>query len=273
MDAAFGNVCRSYRIFPVGQRHYFGAGKTFCELADCRFDSFSYLRTVAAYFCKIEPKELLPKAWHVWLLSIQAVSSGIIALLLIFCPMEEAYRDIFEGAMVCLICPTATAAAVITGKLGGSASTLTTYTLLSNVLAAIAVPLVFPLVEPHADITFVVAFLKILSKVFPLLLAPFFIALLFRYYIPSVHRLLSKYHGVAFYLWAVALTIVTGQTVRSLVTAAADVSIEIMIALAGLATCCLQFYFGKELAVLIMTESARGRLWDRRIRCLPFGWQ
>ena len=195
-------------------------------------------------FCKIEPKELLPKAWHVWLLSIQAVSSGIIALLLIFCPMEEAYRDIFEGAMVC---PTATAAAVITGKLGGSASTLTTYTLLSNVLAAIAVPLVFPLVEPHADITFVVAFLKILSKVFPLLLAPFFIALLFRYYIPSVHRLLSKYHGVAFYLWAVALTIVTGQTVRSLVTAAADVSIEIMIALAGLATCCLQFYFGKRI--------------------------
>ena len=183
-------------------------------------------------FCKIEPKELLPKAWHVWLLSIQAVSSGIIALLLIFCPMEEAYRDIFEGAMVCLICPTATAAAVITGKLGGSASTLTTYTLLSNVLAAI---------------TFVVAFLKILSKVFPLLLAPFFIALLFRYYIPSVHRLLSKYHGVAFYLWAVALTIVTGQTVRSLVTAAADVSIEIMIALAGLATCCLQFYFGKRI--------------------------
>ena len=197
-------------------------------------------------FCKIEPKELLPKAWHVWLLSIQAVSSGIIALLLIFCPMEEAYRDIFEGAMVCLICPTATAA-VMTGKLGGSASTLTTYTLLSNVLAAIAVPLVFPLVEPHADITFVVAFLKILSKVFPLLLAPFFIALLFRYYIPSVHRLLSKYHGVAFYLWAVALTIVTGQTVRSLVTAAADVSIEIMIALAGLATCCLQFYFGKRI--------------------------
>ena len=197
-------------------------------------------------FCKIEPKELLPKAWHVWLLSIQAVSSGIIALLLIFCPMEEAYRDIFEGAMVCLICPTATAAAVITGKLGGSASTLTTYTLLSKVLAAIAVPLVFPLVEPHADITFVVAFLKILSKVFPLLLAPFFIALLFRYYIPSVHRLLSKYHGVAFYFW-VALTIVTGQTVRSLVTAAADVSIEIMIALAGLATCCLQFYFGKRI--------------------------
>lgn len=44
--------------------------------------------------------------------------------------MREEYRDVFEGAMVCLICPIATAAAVITGKLGGSASSLTTYTLL-----------------------------------------------------------------------------------------------------------------------------------------------
>lgn len=198
-------------------------------------------------FCKIEPKELIPKPWHGWLLSIQTVSCIAIAFLLIFCPLNEAYREVFEGAMVCLICPTATAAAVITGKLGGSASTLTTYTLLSNILAAITVPLVFPLVEPHADITFFIAFLKILSKVFPLLLCPFFLALFLRYCIPSLHRLLLKYHGVAFYLWAVALIIVTGQTVRSLVNSTADVSVEILIALAGLITCCLQFFLGKNI--------------------------
>lgn len=149
--------------------------------------------------------------------------------------------------MVCLICPTATAAAVITGKLGGSASSLTTYTLLSNILAAIAVPLVFPLVEPHTDVTFGIAFLKILSKVFPLLLAPFFIALLFRYYIPRFHKFLLKYHTSAFYLWAIALTIVMGQTTRSLVNSTADVTVEMLIAFAGLVTCCLQFYFGKRI--------------------------
>ena len=198
-------------------------------------------------FCKIEPKELVPRAWHGWLLSIQAVSCGIIALLLIFCPMNESNKDIFEAAMVCLICPTATAAAVITGKLGGSASSLTTYTLLSNILAAIAVPLVFPLVEPHADVTFMVAFLKILSKVFPLLLAPFFLALFLRYCVPRVHRVLLNYHTLAFYLWAVALTIVMGQTTRSLVNSTADVSVEVMIAFAGLVTCCLQFYLGKRI--------------------------
>lgn len=77
-------------------------------------------------------------------------------------------------AMVCLICPTATAAAVITGKLGGSASSLTTYTLLSNLLAAIVVPLVFPLVEPHAEITFFAAFLKIFRKSLPIAVIPVF---------------------------------------------------------------------------------------------------
>lgn len=105
-------------------------------------------------FFKVEVHELKPKSWHGWLLLFQTVSCLIVAVLLVCCPMEEVYREVFEGAMVCLICPTATAAAVITGKLGGSASSLTTYTLLSNLLAAVAVPLVFPLVEPHADITF-----------------------------------------------------------------------------------------------------------------------
>src|SRR5574344_1029786 len=163
-------------------------------------------------FCKVEPKELFPRRWHLWLLLIQIFFSGIVAMILLFADLTYEYKIVFQAAIVCLICPTATAAAVITGKLGGSASSLTTYTLLSNILAAIAVPLIFPLVEPHTDVTFGIAFLKILSKVFPLLLAPFFIALLFRYYIPRLHKFLLKYHTSAFYLWAVALTIVMGQT-------------------------------------------------------------
>ena len=109
-------------------------------------------------FCKVDWRELMPSPWHGWLL---------LAALLIFVPMGGSYREVFEAAMVCLICPTATAAAVITGKLGGSASSLTTYTLLSNILAAVAVPLIFPLVEPHTDVTFFTAFLKILRKVIP----------------------------------------------------------------------------------------------------------
>lgn len=198
-------------------------------------------------FSKIEVQELKPKSWHGWLLLFQTVSCLTVAVLLVYCPMEETYRDVFEGAMVCLICPTATAAAVITGKLGGSASSLTTYTLLSNLLAAMAVPLIFPLVEPHGNITFIAAFLKILSKVFPLLLFPFFLAWFLRAFVPKIHHFLLGCRDAAFYLWAVALAIVSGQTVRSLVNSDAPILVEVLIALAGLITCCIQFYLGKRI--------------------------
>lgn len=198
-------------------------------------------------FCKVEVRDLKPKAWHGWLLLFQTCSCVALAALLVCCPMNEVYREIFEGAMVCLICPTATAAAVITGKLGGSASSLTTYTLLSNLLAAVAVPLVFPMVEPHADISFFAAFLKILSKVFPLLLCPFLLAWFLRVCVPKVHDWLLGFHDAAFYLWGVALAIVSGQTVRSLVNSEAPAYVEWLIAFAGLVTCCVQFYLGKRI--------------------------
>lgn len=198
-------------------------------------------------FCKISVRELMPSPWHGWLLLFQAVSSSAVAAALLWVPMSVEYKEVFEGAMVCLICPTATAAAVITGKLGGSASSLTTYTLLSNLLAAIAVPLVFPLVEPHVEITFLTAFLKILSKVFPLLLFPFILAYLLRRFIPSVHRFLLGLHDMAFYLWAVALAIVTGQTVKSLVNSEAGIYIQVLIALGGLITCIIQFCLGRRI--------------------------
>lgn len=198
-------------------------------------------------FCKISPRELIPSPWHGWLLLFQAVSSSALAAVLLWIPMSVEYKEVFEGAMVCLICPTATAAAVITGKLGGSASSLTTYTLLSNLLAAVAVPLIFPLVEPHANIGFFTAFLMILSKVFPLLLLPFILASFFRKFIPPIHRFLLGFHDMAFYLWAVALAIVTGQTVESLVNSEAEVYVEVLIALGGLIACVLQFYLGRRI--------------------------
>lgn len=198
-------------------------------------------------FCKVEVRDLKPKAWHAWLLLFQLASCLLMAVLLVYCPLDEVYHEVFEAAMVCLICPTATAAAVITGKLGGSASTLTTYTLLSNLLAAVAVPLVFPWVEPHAEISFWVAFLKILGKVFPLLICPFLLAWFLRAFVPRVHAWLTGFHDAAFYLWGVALAIVSGQTVRSLVNSTAPASVEWLIALAGLVTCCLQFYLGKRI--------------------------
>ena len=207
-------------------------------------------------FCKIDLKELKPKRWHLWLLMIQGFSCALAAGVLLLVPMSELNKGVWEGMMVCLICPTATAAAVITGKLGGNAATLTTYTLLSNLLGAMMVPLVFPLVEPHEGLTFWSAFFRILSKVFPLLLAPFFVALFLKHFLRSVHRWLMEHSGMAFYIWAFALALVMGQTARSLLNS--DVSAW-LVALGGLFTCVVQFLFGKRIGSVYHDRISAGQ--------------
>ena len=207
-------------------------------------------------FCKIDWKELKPKRWHLWLLMIQGFSCALTAGVLLCVPMGELSKGFWEGMMVCFICPTATAAAVITGKLGGNAATLTTYTLLSNLLGAVMVPLVFPLVEPHEGLTFWVAFLKILSKVFPLLLAPFFVALFLKHYVRNVHRWLMEHSGMAFYIWAFALALVMGQTARSLINS--DLSAW-LVALGGLFTCAVQFLLGKRIGSVYQDRISAGQ--------------
>ena len=207
-------------------------------------------------FCKIDLKELKPKRWHLWLLMIQVFSCALAAGVLLFVPMSELNKGVWEGMMVCLICPTATAAAVITGKLGGNAATLTTYTLLSNLLGAMMVPLVFPLVEPHEGLTFWSAFFRILSKVFPLLLAPFFVALFLKHFLKSVHCWLMEHSGMAFYIWAFALALVMGQTARSLLNS--DVSAW-LVALGGLFTCVVQFLFGKRIGSVYHDRISAGQ--------------
>lgn len=196
-------------------------------------------------FCKVDPADLVPKIWHLWLLIIQLVGCVAIALLLVLYPMEALWREAGEGMMVCLICPTATAAAVITGKLGGNAASLTTYTLFSNLLAAIVVPLVFPLVEPHEGLTFLSAFLRILGKVFPLLLCPFIFSVFLGRFLPKVHSTLRNMKDAAFYLWAVALSIVMAQTCKSMLSGGATLMENVWIALGALLVCCLQFALGK----------------------------
>ena len=195
-------------------------------------------------FCKVDIKEFKPKTWHLWLLLIQGISCALVAGILLSMPMDELGTGIGQGMMVCLICPTATAAAVITGKLGGNAATLTTYTLFSNLLGAVMVPLVFPLVEPHEGLTFWSAFFRILSKVFPLLLSPLFVALFLKHYVKNVHRWLMEHSGMAFYIWSFALALVMGQTARSLINSDASAW---LVALGGLFTCVVQFLAGKRI--------------------------
>lgn len=202
-------------------------------------------------FCRIPLSEIRFTAMHFWLLALQ-LGGSILAYLLIS-PFNTLLA---EATMVCIIAPTGTAAAVITRKLGGSAASLTSFSILSNLGVAAAVPLLFPLVHPgDGGIGFWGAFFTILQKVFPLVILPFLLAMLLRRFTPALNEKLSNLQEWAFYMWSLALMIVVAKTVNSLVHDPAGGMTAVWLGLIAITASGLQFFVGKQL----------GRFYNERI--------
>ena len=174
-------------------------------------------------------------------------------------PQNADYRVLIEGAMLCLICPTATSAAVVVGKLNGSPANVITYTILVNLLVSLIIPAVVPLVHPQAGVSFVTAFLLIIGKVFPLLLCPLIAAFLVRYLLPKLHERLLKYPDLPFYLWAVALALAIAMTVKTIVHTHLSFVYQFGLAVISLLCCVLQFYFGRKVGKFYNDEITAGQ--------------
>ena len=201
-------------------------------------------------FCRIEPKDLKPHRWHWWLLLIQGglfSLLGFAAWLIMrhFPVSSHSCIVLIESAMLCLICPTATAASVVTRKLGGDMSGITTYIILINLLTAVLVPLIVPIIQPVADLGFWEAFSMIMAKVFPLLITPCLCAWLVRYLLPKVYRWLMKFPDLAFYLWAVGLTLAIAVTTKSVVNSDMKISLLVSMSAVSLLCCVFQFAAGR----------------------------
>jgi BASS family bile acid:Na+ symporter len=147
--------------------------------------------------------------------------------------------------MLCLICPTATAAAVVTRKLGGDVPGITTYIILINILTAVLVPLIVPLIHPIEEIGFWTAFNMIMAKVFPLLIMPCLAAWLVRYLFPRLHRWFLKFPDLAFYIWSFALCLAIAITTKSIVRSDMSLSMLLMMSLISLICCVFQFGMGR----------------------------
>ncbi|KAA6341809.1 hypothetical protein EZS27_010416 [termite gut metagenome] len=205
-------------------------------------------------FCKVSFSELKPTLLHGWLLLIQLVGAPVVYLL--FRQFDEV---IAQAAMICVICPTATSAAVITAKLGGNAASLIAYTLIINVGVAVVVPIMFPLINPQSDVSFWGAAFLILNKVFMLLICPFLTAWFLRRFVPKAHNVLLSLSEWAFYLWAFALVVVTSQVFSSMLANSAEIQVGIPIAFVTLFICCLQFFIGKTLGSVYRDRISAGQ--------------
>lgn len=200
-------------------------------------------------FCKVRISELRITRWHVWLLAFQMLSFIALSLAVAFIPLSDAVRVIIESAMLCLLCPTATAAAVITAKLGGSAASLISYTMAINIMVAVVAPFFLTLAHSATDDSFLDSFLKIMGKVFPLLLSPLLAAELVRHFLPNVHSyIVSRGRNWPFYLWLVALSLAIAVTTRAIVHTTLPMYVMAGIAIVSFLCCVLQFAVGRRVA-------------------------
>ena len=194
-------------------------------------------------FCKISFQNIRFHPAHLWLLLIQLIVS--ISLYYALLPLDAV---IAQGAMLCVLVPTATAAAVITGLLGGNVGFLTAYVLFCNVAIAVTAPIYFSLTGVHSELSFIQSVGYICQKVLPILLLPLIVAIGLRYLTPKIHQAILCIPKLAFYLWVAALIIVTGNTVKLMIQLSnVDYRVEIGLVIVSLILCCLQFLVGRRI--------------------------
>lgn len=198
-------------------------------------------------FLKIDYRKLRLARWHLWV----CVSQMLMVLTLVGCILYFGIGGVnlvlMECILTCVIGPCAAASSVVTAKLGGSLESMTTYTFVSNVLTAIMIPLVFPLVDQQVDMAFGTAFLMIMWKVCVILVVPMALAYLVKRTLPKVQRWLVSVPDLSFYLWGCSLSIVTGITFRNIMNSQASLPLLAAIAVVSFMICVVQFSVGRNI--------------------------
>ena len=189
-------------------------------------------------YCRVDITKMRVTMMHFWLFAAQVV--GSMAIYTLCQPFGET---IAQGAMICALAPIAMAAVVIGGMLGANIENMTTYSLLCNVATAFVAPFILSWVG-NGECTLV----QILSKVAPLLVAPFVAGQFCRFALPKVAGWVADHSRVSFYIWLVSLTIVVGRTTAFVIDhSATEVATEITLALIAAVICVVQFAVGRKI--------------------------
>lgn len=193
-------------------------------------------------YCNINYRQIRFTKFHFILLGTQLLGGFLVYLVCL--PFSSILA---QGAMICILAPTATAAPVITNLLGGNMESLSTYSLLCNIAIALVAPIYFALTGNVDAGSFGHAVFIISKNTFVLLIMPFILAYLLKVIAPATHRLVKSWKFLSLYLWSIALVIITGQTVSFVLEQSTNFILEIVLAVAALIVCCMQFTVGRHI--------------------------
>lgn len=207
-------------------------------------------------YCKLDFRDLKLQKEHFILLMVQMALSAIV-----YFSIQPFNQTIAAGIFICVFIPTATAAPVITSMLGGRISFVATYSLLCNMVVAIIGPIIFAAIGNNTNLTLLQSTLMICTKVLPLLVCPFIMALLLRYITPNIHTYVNSHQQLSFYMWAVALFIIVGSCVSFCIKTWDDSKLPTVIGLVtgALIVCLLQFYMGRKIGNIFDDKVSGGQ--------------
>ena len=206
----------------------------------------------------VDMKKLKVTMLHVWIMLFQiVVSLGSYFLFKAF----GASELVAQGVLVGVLCPVAAASVVIATLLGANRETVTTYTIVGNLMVAIVAPIYFSFIGILQELPFLDSVWLIFRRVAPIIALPFFLALFLQKFLPGVNAFLCCYKGLSFYLWAAALTITLGQTIDFLfLEGQKEVSNILIMSGASIIFCIIQFAFGKWLGAKYGDRIAGGQI-------------
>lgn len=191
-------------------------------------------------FSKLSVSDLRVTISHLVTLAFQL----IVAMLLFFLLRDINYI-IACGAMITVLIPNATSSPAVVRMLKGDVEYITSYLFFCNMVMMIASPVIFSIAKGGSDISFLDSVTGIASKVGALLFIPLIIAWVIKKSMPKVNKRLVELGGASFYIWAIALTIVTGNTIRFLRMQERESYYIVAIMLAvSLILCIVQFWVG-----------------------------
>ncbi len=213
-------------------------------------------------FAAVDVKKMRFSKMYLWLMLYQiGVSIGMYYLLMTF----NASEMLAQGVMLGVLCPVAASVVVISCMLGANRETVTSYTIIGNLMVAIVAPVYFSFIGNHQEIPFWTSFWMILGKIGTIIALPFFVALTTQVVMPKVHDSLCKIKGISFYLWAVALTITLGQTIDFMfMEGKENLQAIIWLGVFSIAFCIVQFALGKYIGHKYGDIIAGGQLLGQR---------
>ena len=194
-------------------------------------------------FTAVDITKLRFKPLFIWIILFQVVVSlGGYYLLRLF----NVNEIIAEGVFIGVLCPVAASVAVVSTMLGADRNTVTSFSVIGNLVISVVASVYFSFIGVNQDLPFFTSFLHILRRIGTVIGLPFFIALALQLCLPKANAFLSRYKGLAFYLWAVALFLTLGQTIHFIfLNGKGNWSSILWLGVSALLFCIIQFGLGK----------------------------